>query len=158
VDPSRTHATWKDWNNDSILRFRPAFLIVHIGGNDLDRRENSTELCFKTCGDFILSETEIQHYERNRSKIYPSPFVLRSTPCEPIVETSHCRRQHPVQEIEWLYQQGRRTSFFLMHGVHLNDVGLDKYFREIRGILLLQLYDVWRFWLCAVPELVTLSI
>lgn len=126
-----------------IKRYRPAFLIVHIGGNDLDKNNDFTELAglklvaflthvrgiSKICKITIITfiprmSTRYINYELYNSRVIQANQLLKL----------HCANAN----IQYWKLRGitNSTDNIYSDRVHLNRTGHEKYSREFRGILL----------------------
>ena len=129
----------------AIDYYKPTNLIVFLGGNDLDSREDSTEV---TIHKLIAYLTHLKQYA-NLNDITVLKFIprrsTRSVAAEiynnRVIEANRLLKDHcPRSGLHYWRSRGFTNSAtnILSDGVHLNVVGQNKLFREIRGILLSQ--------------------
>lgn len=135
---------------DVILRairtVRPNVVIVQIGGNDLDICNDHEDvermvLHLVTLCTLFLREISVQH-------VYVNQFLPRSSPRHTEAHTYNARvimaNQFLKRELEdqvalqyWKMKGFVNTEQILFaDGVHLNDRGLLRYYRHIRGAVL----------------------
>ena len=130
--------------SNTINFYRPSHLIVHIGGNDLDKRDDCTELCILKLKAF-LTQIRQSCSVRNITVLKLIPRKVTRHTCTTdfnsrvVKANSLLKRQCVDVNFRYWRLRGFTNSIIniLSDGVHLNSHGLAKYFREIRGILLL---------------------
>ena len=130
---------------EAVKQYRPLFVIVQLGGNDLDNREDIVDLVIHKLVAFL---TQLRQ-QFDLRKI----TVIRLLPRE---NTRHVNKEdynkRVIQANTLLkclcHESGlsywrlrgftNSTQAIFLDGVHLNSSGMHKYFRQIRGILLSQ--------------------
>lgn len=132
----------------AVRRFRPQHLIVFIGGNDLD----SCDLDFSL--ECVVSKLTAYLTQLKRCFHLKSVTVLSFLPREVTRNIDCLIYNQRVKEANRLLKQScaiHAVTFWklrgfsesrepiLCDGVHLNDLGFHKLYRQIRGVLLTQL-------------------
>lgn len=132
----------------AVRRCRPQHLIVFIGGNDLD----SSELDFSL--ECIVSKLTANVTQLKRCFHLKSVTVLSFLPREVTRNIDCLIYNQRVKKANRLLKQfcachtvtfwklrgfAESQKPILCDGVHLNDLGFHKLFRQIRGVLLIQL-------------------
>lgn len=123
-----------------IQRYRPAFLILHIGGNDLDKNDDFTELAvlklvpFLTHvrGIFQIRKITILTFIPRMSTRYINYELYNSR----VIQANQLLKHHCANaKIQYWKLRGFTNSRDNIYsdGVHLNRTGHEKYFRKIRG-------------------------
>lgn len=126
-----------------IQRYHPAFLIVNIGGNNLDKNDYFTELAVLKLVAYLTHvrgipqirkitiltfiprmSTRYINYELYNSRAIKANQLLK-LPC------AYANIQY--WKLRWITNS---TDNIYSDGVHLNRTVHEKYFREFRGILL----------------------
>lgn len=126
-----------------VQQYRPAFLIVHIGGNDLDKIDDCTELMVLKLVAFLtyvrqsfqIRNITLLKFIPRMSTRYISYELYNSR----VIQANQLLELHcATANIQYWKLRGFTNSRDNIYsdGVHLNRIGLEKYFREIRGILL----------------------
>lgn len=126
-----------------IQDHRPSCLVVHMGGNDLDSRGNAidnvvfglTAFLTQIQVQFNIPRITVMRFmprERTRNidpQTYNERVVLANTKLK-----SQCQQ---VGLVYWRMKgfTNSREQIFT-DGVHLNSLGMRKYFRQLRGIFL----------------------
>lgn len=122
-----------------IQRYRPAFLILRIGGNDLDKND-FTELAVRKLVAFL---THVRGIFQIR-KITILTFIPRMTTRyinhelynSRVIQANQLLKHHCANaKIQYWKLRGFTNSRDIIYsdGVHLNRTGHEKYFRKIRG-------------------------
>lgn len=131
-----------------IDEHRPTCLIVHMGGNDLDSRDNAIDTVVFGLTAF-LTQIRVQFHiphitvmrfmprERTRN-INPETYNER-------VVLANTKLKFQCQQVGLVYWRlkgftNSREQIFA-DGVHLNSLGMRKYFRQFRGIFLSFLHN-----------------
>ena len=130
---------------DNTCQMYLSVFIVHIGGNDLDKRDDCTELCiFKLIAFLTHIRQSCSVRKITVLKLIPRKVTrhicITDFNSRVVKANSLLKRQCVDVNFRYWRLRGFTNSSvnILSDGVHLNSHGLAKYFREIRGILLLQ--------------------
>jgi lysophospholipase L1-like esterase len=127
----------------AVQHHRPTCLIVHIGGNDLDRREDSVDatiyglVAFLTQlrRQFAIDKIMVMRLLPRERTRYIDPGAYNSR-----VVRANALLKNQCREVGLLYWRMKgftqSRDHILSDGVHLNPLGLRKYYRHVRGILL----------------------
>lgn len=131
-----------------IDEHRPTCLIVHMGGNDLDSRDTAIDTVVFGLTAFltqirvqfhIVHITVIRFMPRERTRnIDPETYNER-------VVLANTKLKFQCQQVGLVYWRlkgftNSREQIFA-DGVHLNSLGMRKYFRQLRGIFLSFLHN-----------------
>ncbi|CAC5423238.1 unnamed protein product [Mytilus coruscus] len=125
--------------------FRPEMVILQIGGNDIDNKQNyHPQVYMESVKHFITKlQTVYQVQKVVLCEIFPRRKV-RQTDVDFYNEEkdmlnreldSHYSVRHPSPGVVFWYHRGGITSsegYFDKHGVHLNDEGTKRFYFSIR--------------------------
>lgn len=132
---------------NAIRAHRPAWIIIHIGGNDLDRKDISVEdvhllilkyinllrtFCRRYSVKFVVCQLLFRERTRNLLPDCYNQMVLEANKSL----KSECKH---YDDIVYWKLRGLKNSVenIFSDGVHLNrQIGLPKYYRCIRGAIL----------------------
>lgn len=126
-----------------IQEHRPSCLVVHMGGNDLDSRGNATDNVVFGLTAFLTQirvqfniprKTVMRFMPRDRTRnIDPQTYNER-------VVLANTKLKSQCQQFGLVYwrMEGFTNSReqIVTDDVHLNSLGMRKYFRQLRGIFL----------------------
>ena len=127
----------------AVQHYRPTCLIVHLGGNDLDCSDVTVDSVIYKLVAFLTQIrrqfninhiTVLRFMPRERTRhIDPHAYNARVVRANAILK-NQCGQ---VGLIYWRMKgfTNSRNNIF-SDGVHLNSLGMKKYFRQLRGILL----------------------
>lgn len=126
-----------------IQRYRPAFLIVHISGNDLDKNDDFTELVVFKLVAFLTHVRRISQIRKITILKFTPRMCTRYINYERynsrVIQANQLLKLHFADtNIQYWKLRGLTNSRDNIYSdwVHLNRTGQEMYFREIRGILL----------------------
>jgi lysophospholipase L1-like esterase len=134
----------------SVVRnLKPAHLIVHLGGNDLDSVQNNIEatiyglLAFTsqlTNQHNLRSVTIIRLMLRQRTR-YTSVAAYNARVIDAnVLLKEQCRSSGMIY---WRLKGFTNSNDnILLDGVHLNSLGMRKYFRQLRGIIMKNFHSI----------------
>lgn len=127
----------------AVQHHRPKFLVVHLGGNDLDSDEDNTQLVVLKLIAFL--QTVKVHFTIHKVtvvKLLPREQTRHVDPVfynqRVIAANTFLKDQCALTGLVYWRMRGFTNSGtnIFADGVHLNSVGMNKYFRQLRGILL----------------------